>query len=308
MKHNPPALFALAVVVVACLPAALTQRAAPPTDIATIAILNTAIPTTRPTTTLPATATLESAPPSVATPSAVTITPTEQTLPAGASTTFFVSALKWTSGSPAVRWSVAGLPAGVTSEFMPDANPANSTLVVNTTCAATRGSYGIDVLARILQTTQFVKAKVNVGDRLVESRPGTFTGSYNANRIGVGHGGPGTYRYGPFVVLQFCDSAVPRMLNVRVQSATSDAGTPLAEPPSFTLFKSLVWPVPDYIQTLSAGYHADAREIAFGDGWSLKWTISGGVYVLAFLRSPFDDGKPPEKRPASVTYTVEIIR
>lgn len=303
MKRQPVLLL----FTLACLPAALAQRTALPTGTATVS-LNTATLTTGLTSSLPAVATLKPAPSSTTVSSSVTITPAEQTLPAGASTTFLVSAHKWTSGSPAVRWSVAGLPAGVTSEFLPDANPANSTLVVNTRCATPRGSYSIDVQATISQTMQIVKTKVNVADRLVESRPGSFTGSYKANTIGVGHGGPSTYRYGPFVVLQFCDNVVPQTLNVRVQSATSVAGTPLAEPPSFTLFKSLVWPVPAYIQTVSAGYHADAREIAFGDGWSLKWTISGGVYVLAFLLSPFDDGKPPEKRPASVTYSVEIIR
>jgi hypothetical protein len=72
-------------------------------------------------------------------------------LPAGASTTFSVSAPASTSSA---NWSVAGLPKGATYEFIPDANPANTTLVVNIPCALPRGSLGISVQPSPVQTTQ----------------------------------------------------------------------------------------------------------------------------------------------------------
>jgi len=203
---------------------------------------------------------------------------------------------------------VVGLPPGVTAEFLVDANPANSTLVISTSCTTPPGFYVLDILATISETTSLAQATVNVADRLVPSQPGSFTGSFTVNTIDVLRGGPSTLQYGPFLVLKFCDSAQARKLKVSVQSATSDAGTPLAEPPRFSLFRSLVWPAPDYIQTMSGGYRANAREVAQSGDWSLEWNITDGLYVLVFQRSPFEASLPPEKRPASVVYSVEIVR
>ena len=114
--------------------------------------------------------------------------------------------------------------------------------------------------------------------------------------------------YGPFLVVQFCADVPSRKLRVIVQSATSEAGTPLGEAPRFSLFHSLVWPAPDSIQTASGGYKANALEVAQNDGWALEWDVGDGVYMLVFQRSPFEDAYPPEKRPASVMYTVETVR
>ncbi len=203
---------------------------------------------------------------------------------------------------------MAGLPPGVDFEFLPDAVPAKSTLVINTSCATAPGSHVFDVWATISETMQMAKVTVNIVDSLVDSQPGSYTGSFTLNTIGVSRGGPSTYQYGPFLVLQFCGTGQPRKLTVEVQSAISEADTPLAQPPRFSLFRSMVWPVPDHIQTMSGGYQANAREVAQSDGWNLEWDIADGLYVVAFQRSPFEDSLPANERPASVAYRVEIVR
>ncbi|MDE3090437.1 MAG: hypothetical protein KGJ80_13730 [Chloroflexota bacterium] len=237
----------------------------------------------------------------------VTITPTEQTLPAGAATSFFVGVPQWHPGLAPIHWSVSGMPSRVTAEFLPDAFPANSTLVLDSPCALPQGNYTFEVQATISQTMQSVKAQLDITDRLTDTRPDSATASLAADLITVRRGGPSTARTGPFRLLAFCESAESRTLVVQIQSATTEAGTSATEPPHFTLFKSLVWPAPTSIQTVSGGYRANAREVANSDGWDLKWNTRHGVYVLAFLQSPFEIGQPAEKRPSSVTYRLDLV-
>lgn len=265
----------------------------PPTSTPSLPLTPTTPPTPQPEVTF------------TAVPLSVSITPAEATLPAGASTSFFVSVSPWTLGVPFPR-SIVGLPSGVTAKFLAHPIPSTSTLVINTSCTTPPGFYTIGIQETISETTPLAQATLNVTDRLVSSQPGLFTGSFTANTIHVRRGGPSTMEYGPFLVLTLCDGVQPRKLKVSVQSATSDAGTPLAEPPRFSLFRSLVWPAPDSIQTSTCCY-PNAHEVAQSDGWSLEWDIADGVYVLVFQRSPFEDSYPPEKRPASVVYSVEIV-
>ncbi len=82
----------------------------------------------------------------------------------------------------------------------------------------------------------------------------------------------------------------------------------MAESPRFGLFKSLEFPAPDFIQTVSGGYRANVQEVASNDSWNLKWKIADGVYVLVFQRSGLMSSWPAEKRPAAVTYSVDLMR
>lgn len=241
-------------------------------------------------------------------PFSISITPEVQTIPAGASTSFVVSVPEWTSSWPPVRWSAGNLPSGLEVEFLPYAIPSEAPMVISTTCATPPGGYTFDVLASIGETTQIAQVTVKVGERLVESQPGSFTGSFTENTIVIRRGGPTSRTSGPFVVLAFCESALRRTLRVFVNSATSDAGSAMDEAPPFALFRSLVWSAPDSLQTMTGGYRANAHEVARSDGWQLEWDITNGVYILAFQRSPLEDSKPPEDLPASVSYEVDIAR
>lgn len=242
-----------------------------------------------------------------AVPFPVFLEPAMQTLPAGASASFSVSVPEWRESWGPLYWSVVGLPPGITAEFWSTARPFYRTLVIDTSCATPPGSYVLDIQVTISETTYTANITVEVTGHLEESQPGSFTGSFTANTFGVSRGGPTTFVYGPFLVLQFCESTQPRKLKVTVQSATSDAGTPMAEPPPFSLFRSAVWPVPDHIQT-NTGYVANAKEVAQNEVGNLEWNITEGLYVLVFQRSPLEASRPPEQRPASVTYSVEIVR
>jgi len=287
-------------------------KAAEQTATSTPAPTDTAEPTATaegsamPSPTLDATRASQSEGPSP--PFSISITPEVQTVPAGASTTFVVSVPEWTSSRPPVRWSVGHLPSGLAAEFLPYTIPSQAPMIISAACATPPGEYTFDVQAEIGETTQIAKVTVKVGERLVESQPGSFTGSFTENTIVVRRGGPTSLKRGPFVVLAFCESARPRTLRVMVNSARSDAGTTMHEAPPFTLFRSLVWPAPDSIQTMTGGYRANAREVARSSGWDLAWDITNGVCILAFERSPLEDSQPPEDRPASVSYRVDITR
>lgn len=244
-------------------------------------------------------------------PSAVSITPLEQTLPAGASTSFSLNIPEDTDGaSSPVHWSVEGLPPGATAEFLPDVDCDRPTLVIHTACSMPQGSHAIDVLSEVSQRTSAVRPTIKIAGSLTSSQSGSFTGSfaYGEETIDILRGGSSTLQYGPFTVLQSCESDHPRKLKVTVESATSDAGTPLVEPPSFSFLQSLVWPVPDEVQVIGSGaaFKPNAQEVAQSDGWTLEWDIEPGLYLLVFQRSPFEDSNPAEERPASVTYRVAI--
>ncbi len=236
----------------------------------------------------------------------VSLDPPSQTIPAGASTSFFVSVAPETASGTSIKWSVAGLPSGATLESEPYASPFHTTQIIHTTCATPPGTSTLQVKAEVAGASQSTNFTLQITDRLKDSSSGSYAGSFSKDTINLRHGGPSTLQYGPFLNLQFCDSPAPRKLRVNVQAVTSVAGTPLSEPPSFSLFRSFVWPPPHNLQTVGGGYIVNARQVAQSQGKTLEWQISGGVHVLMFHRSPFQDSQPPEARPATVSYTVQV--
>jgi hypothetical protein len=116
------------------------------------------------------------------------------------------------------------------------------------------------------------------------------------------------YARGLLVPLQICDTAHPQTLRITVESATSEADTPLDEPPSFYVFRSLVWPAPDHIDTHTWSRNAE-REPIVNAGWSLEGAVSPGLYLLVFEHDRYADVLDPRESKdilKSVTYRVEI--
>ena len=236
----------------------------------------------------------------------VILTPAEQALPAGASASFSARIAGWSTVLGVPWWSVQRLPQGMQAEFVTQASLSEIILVVLTTCPLEPGRHAFTVQATISGTVFSAEASLRVTERPQESQPGTLQGTFTANTISVRRGGPSTEQYGPFQILQFCAGTQPRMLRVAVQSATSDVGTPLTEPPRFAVFRLLLWPPPSHLQTMSGSYVANAVEEAQSSNGGLEWSIRDGAYCLVFLRSPLEMSLPAEKRPAKVTYTLQI--
>ncbi len=248
-------------------------------------------------------------PPSAPTPTVVwqpsiLVEPGAQTIPAGASASFALTLPEAIAG--AAQWSVLDVPAGVTTEFQSSANPANVTLVVQTMCALPAGRITLNVQAVGAEKTYRAPVALDLAGRLADAPGGTFTGSFAENTLALRRGGPTTLQTGPFTVLQFCESASPRALAVVVESATSDAGTPLRDPVRFALFRSFVYPVPDFLQTMGGGYRANAFEVAQSRDNQLGWNVMPGVYLLVFQRSPLEDARAAEQRPAAVRYRIQV--
>jgi hypothetical protein len=236
----------------------------------------------------------------------VSVTPAGLTLPAGAAATVMASLSEWQQSWPAPTWSLVGLPRGSSSATQTLANPANVLVQIRTTCSVAPGTYPLELTITSGTASQSARFYLTVAGSLSDSAPTTMKGSFSENTIDIRRGGPSTLTFGPYVTLSFCDSTQERRLRVTLIQATTALGAPLPQTalPRLSLFSISVWPVPQSIQTMSGGYAPNARQVAASQGWSLEWPIEGGLYVLAFERSPLATGDPL----AYVTYTVEIAQ
>jgi hypothetical protein len=79
----------------------------------------------------------------------------------------------------------------------------------------------------------------------------------------------------------------------------------MATPPPFYLFRSLVWPAPDAIQTHSY-YAANATNAGEGSGWEPEPEVTPGLWLLVFERDRYGSSAGPQDIPAMVTYRLEM--
>jgi hypothetical protein len=238
------------------------------------------------------------------------ITPRTLTLSAGDSACFNVSALDGWDGETLPSWSVHDLPTGATAEFKGQAagNPTSGCLQVDTPCTIAEGEYPLEVTAAV--PGQVWKAEVALAiATCVEFEPGVYTKPMD-ELITIIVAGKPDFINGLAVPLQVCCSSQPRKLKVTVESATSEAGTPLTQLPRFYLFYSLVRPAPDFINAHSEVSRNVGRDYVIGSGWSLEQTSAPGLYPLVFEHDSYADlvnPRQPEDVPRSVTYRLEML-
>jgi hypothetical protein len=230
------------------------------------------------------------------------VSPSFQELPAGSSAMFRINADDLCAHS--YTFQAQGLPAGITAEFLGDAAPCRDTLVLNTTATVAPGSYTIQVIATQTDTSQSASAQITLNITGCSEFPqGEFTQAIQSNLVTLITAGKPNIEHGLLVPLQVCQDIPSRSLRVTLTAAMSEAGTPMAAPPRFYLYRSLVWPAPHSITA-----YGWARNVGLprsnSDGWQLQENITPGLYLLVFERdywasSPNID---PAHFPASVTY------
>jgi len=302
-----------------------------PTPGPAVAITRTPTPSPAPTSTLsPApTATSQPSPrPALPTPTSIpTATPPAEApahvealpmairpetllLSAGDSACFYVGPLSpWRLGVRS-SWSVDGLPAAATADARgPMAvTPPGGCLRIDASCALADGQYPLDVTAAVPGTTW--NAQVTLATAACqEFKPGVYTGSMNELMDVIVAGKP-AFTHGLVVPLRVCCGSQPRKLVVTIESTTSEAGTPLTEPPRFFLFYSLVRPAPDFIDAHNAEFSNVEKDYATNSGWKLEETVTPGLYLLVFEHDSFIDlvhPRPPGDVPQSVTYRLEMV-
>jgi hypothetical protein len=154
------------------------------------------------------------------------------------------------------------------------------------------------------------KAQVTLGITACEEfKPGVYTKSMDELIFVIVAGKP-DFINGLAVPLRVCCSSQPRKLEVTIESATSEAGTPLTEPPRFYLFYSLVQPAPDFIDAHNDVSRNVERDYMTNSGWSLEETVTPGLYLLVFEHDSYADlvnPREPKDVPKSVTYRLEVV-
>jgi hypothetical protein len=297
------------------MPSTSAQAAAPTKKVLATATPTPKVPPTVAPTLVPATAT-EAPQPTVVPTSVQAVNPTQpvavlpplvvspsaQALPAGSSASFRVNADDACAHS--YTFQAQGLPAGITAEFLGDATPCRNTLVLTVPVAAAPGSYSVQVVA--MQTDTSLSTSTQIALTVTgcqEFQQGEFSQTIQSNLVTLITAGKPSIEHGLLVPLQVCQD---RLLRVTLTSATSEAGTPMATPPRFYLYRSLVWPAPSTITAHGLWPNVKVPRIN-SDGWQLQGTIGPGLYLLVFERDYYTIPAitDPASFPASVTYRIE---
>jgi len=233
------------------------------------------------------------------------VTPTLQTLPAGSSAEFGMAMVPSCQTHPNT-FGVEQLPPGWTAEFLGSPIPCKETLVLNTPGSARPGGYSIRVTAAS-ETALSTWAELTVEILpCVEFQTGEFSLAMDSHLVTLVTAGKPAIEHGLLVPLQTCDAESGRRLLVTLTEVTSEAGSRMASPPHFYLYRSLVWPEPNSIVahgapgTLNVGLPRTENE-----DWQLEAEITPGLYLLVFERDSYGSSPDPETIPASLTYRLE---
>jgi len=194
-------------------------------------------------------------------------------------------------------------PAGLQIELLRAATPCEAVMLLHPDAMLAPGEYSIGITRRS-DAGQMAASEVML--RVIECRElqaGEFTQDIQSNLIPLITAGKPAIEYGLLVPLQLCGD---RQLVIDLLSATSEAGTVMAAPPRFYLYRSWVWPAPDMIQANPATPWVLNAAVPRIDsvGWQLAANLPAGLYLLVFERDAYGSSIDPHDIPASVTYRV----
>jgi hypothetical protein len=236
---------------------------------------------------------------------ALVVTPTLQALPAGSSAKFGLAIGPSCQTHPDA-FGVDQLPPGWTAEFLGSPIPCKETLVLNTGGTAKPGRYSIRVTAAP-ETALSTRAELTVEIMpCVEFQTGEFSRAMQLNLVTSVTAGKPAIEHGLLVSLQVCGADPGRRLLVTLTEVISEAGSRMASPPRFYLYRSLVWPEPNSIVAHGApGTLNVALPRTENEGWQLVAEVTPGIYLLVFERDYYGSSTDRETIPASLTYRLE---
>jgi hypothetical protein len=238
---------------------------------------------------------------------ALIVTPTLQTLPAGSSAEFGLAIVPSCQTQPDA-FGVAQLPAGWTAEFLGSPIPCAENLVLHTAGTARPGSYSIRVTAAPeAALSAWAELTVEILP-CVEFQTGEFSRAMDSNLVTLVTAGKPAIEHGLLVPLQVCDAEPGRRLLVTLTEVISEAGSQMASPPRFYLYRSLVWPEPNNIMAHGApGMLNVGLPRTENEGWQLEAEVPPGLYLLVFERDYYGSSTDPETIPASLAYRLEAL-
>jgi hypothetical protein len=233
-----------------------------------------------------------------------TLAPIVMEVPAGASDIEGVINIPVTSpddyqdGRGEDRWFVDELPPGVTYRFSSQAAPFQTVLYLNTSEITPEGHHTLQFRAHFSNTVWTTPIELTVLP-CHEFEPSLFTQSMTD--LTTIYWGRDT-RDVLMVPIPICNE--PKTLKISIESAISEAKTPLTTPPVINLYRSLIWPIPR--ESISMTVMDDItyeKQV-----WQLEQRVMPGIYLFAIEHSNYDpEHKPtPDEIPYSVTYRVEI--
>jgi hypothetical protein len=238
---------------------------------------------------------------------ALIVTPTLQALPTGSSAQFGLAIVPSCQTQPDA-FGVDQLPAGWTAQFLGSPVPCKETLVLNAASAASPGRYSIRVTAAPEPAlTAWAEITVEILP-CVEFQTGEFSRAMQSNLVTLVTAGKPAIEHGLLVPLQVCGAEPGRRLRVTLTEVVSEAGSPMASPPRFYLYRSLVWPEPDSIVAHGApGMLNVGLPRTENEGWQLEAEVTPGLYLLVFERDSYGSSPDCETIPASLTYQLETL-
>ena len=205
-------------------------------------------------------------------------------------------------------FQVEALPAGWTAEFLGSPTPFNNTLVLTTAGAATPGRYRVRMIATSEaghSNSAWIELEVTP---CIEFQSGEFTHAIQSNLVELITAGKPSIEHGLLVPLQVCGVRAGRRLQVTLLEVVSEAGSPMADPLRFYLYRSWAWPEPPHIiaHGTSGSLNVRLPRIENVD-WRLGAEVQAGLYLLVFERDRYGSPTDPAGIPASVTYRLSIL-
>jgi hypothetical protein len=177
----------------------------------------------------------------------VTATPSSQNVAPGKSTSYTVNVTPSGGFTGSVSFSVAGLPSGATSSFVPSSvsGSGSSTLTVNASASTAAGTYPLTITATSGSLTHTTHVTLAVADFSISVSPSTQTVRANSKTTySVTVSAPGPFSS----VVTFSISGLP----ARTSASFSPGSVPGAGTSTLTIFAKAKAPSGTYPMTVSA--------------------------------------------------------
>ena len=230
-------------------------------------------------------------------------------LPAGSSTSYLLT-LNYAPDRPpkSVIWTIQNMSKGISAKLIGQTVPSQTRVLVTAEQGLAEGTYSIDVIptVRIKQALMPVVKKITIQVTACTETSSSSTQTAWGNIVELITAGKPAVEHGLLVPVQICGR---KHLSVKLTSATAEDGSTMTTLPTFYVYRSEVWPAPDYITAhgLDERLNVQVPIVAQSDNTGqLDANVGAGLYLLIFEHDRFGVTMTPQTMPASVTYSLTL--